>query len=64
MIKTTRHDKNAWIQVQRERHLFIAGEWKICSGRNMASNEADSKTYVMQTNHNHAQEFAKAAHDR
>ena len=27
----------------------------------MISNEADSKTYVMQTNHNHAQEFAKVA---
>ena len=27
----------------------------------MVSNEADSKTYVMETNHNHAQEFAKVA---
>ena len=27
----------------------------------MSSNEADSKTYVMQPNHNHAQEFAKMA---
>ena len=27
----------------------------------MISNEADSKTYVMQTKHNHAQEFAKVA---
>ena len=27
----------------------------------MISNEADSKTYVMQTNHNHAQEIAKVA---
>ena len=27
----------------------------------MISNEADSKTYVMQTNQNHAQEFAKVA---
>ena len=47
--------------VPRERHLFILGQWKIRSGRNMISNEADSKTYVMQTSHNHAQEFAKVA---
>ena len=27
----------------------------------MTSNEADSKTYVMQRNRNHAQEFAQVA---